>query len=862
MSNQYSNSNKRLISFNWNFRRKLRRIPWGPVIWGMGMMLLGFMYFSEYFGQTEIHQKLNQISANGLPKGFRVNTPYCSIPDMDAFDPSIKKFIKPPPRVICNKGIPPLFKANYTSVGIIPESIGYYNVADLTNLKCCYKAFWRIEPTLNKVDRQYKFSEDCQQINESATIQDEFIKVTCTYLSKEIYKDFFSFVPLKTLLGKTGPISPPKLNVLVMGLDAVSRLNLHRQMPKTVEYLKHIGSVEMLGYNKVADNTFPNLMPVLAGLSEKDLTKACWPNKWSRFDDCDFIWKKYKSKGYVTAFGETSSWMGLFHLEKEGFNRQPTDYAYSYFNTLAESELGNSHPIDVNECVGGRMVHKDFLEYINKFLDTMHNNRLPYFAFFWEVALSHDDVNHVSRGDEDYVQFFRGLYKLGYLQNTALVFLSDHGIRIGDIRKTYQGSLEERLPFVFVALPDWFKSQYLEAYENVRKNAGMLTSPFDLHETLLDLTDLTGLVNRKVLQEPKSSRGVSLFRRISESRDCADAGIVEHWCACLRSKKVDKNSPVVKEVADFVVSYINSLLDSYDLCATLSLEAVLDARLLIHSRHIVNAANRHDHTLILRTSPGKAEFEATVRHDKETNTYSAIGTISRLTLYKDQSACIHDVHLKLYCYCKVNSSILSTARSSFFRKIVYQGSLEKRLPFLFVALPNWFKPQYPEAYENLRKTAGMLTSPFDLHEAAGFIKPYWPVKSQSIARTKEVDRNAGIVEHWCACLRSKKVDKNSPAVKEVADFVVSYINSLLDSLEAVLDARLLTHSRQVVDVANRQDHTLILRTSPGKAEFEATVRHDKETNSYFVVATITDDTHLSQEETKIFSVFLRLCKFG
>ncbi|VEN56508.1 unnamed protein product, partial [Callosobruchus maculatus] len=104
---------------------------------------------------------------------------------MDAFGSSIKKFIKPPPKVVCNKGIPPLFEANHTSVSMIPESIRYYKVADLTKLKCCYKAFWRIEPKSNKVDRQFKFSKDCQQIDESASIKDEFIKVTCMYLDKE-----------------------------------------------------------------------------------------------------------------------------------------------------------------------------------------------------------------------------------------------------------------------------------------------------------------------------------------------------------------------------------------------------------------------------------------------------------------------------------------------------------------------------------------------------------------------------------------------------------------------------------------------------------------------------------------------------
>lgn len=52
----------------------------------------------------------------------------------------------------------------------------------------------------------------------------------------------------------------------MVGVDSVSRLNFHRQFPKTVAILKDkLKSYEMYGYNKVRDNTFINLVPMFLG---------------------------------------------------------------------------------------------------------------------------------------------------------------------------------------------------------------------------------------------------------------------------------------------------------------------------------------------------------------------------------------------------------------------------------------------------------------------------------------------------------------------------------------------------------------------------------------------------------------------
>jgi len=57
------------------------------------------------------------------------------------------------------------------------------------------------------------------------------------------------------------------LNILIIGLDAQSHMNFIRQMPKTYEFLTDtLSGIELLGYNKVGDNTFPNIIPLLTGL--------------------------------------------------------------------------------------------------------------------------------------------------------------------------------------------------------------------------------------------------------------------------------------------------------------------------------------------------------------------------------------------------------------------------------------------------------------------------------------------------------------------------------------------------------------------------------------------------------------------
>lgn len=500
-----------------------------------------------------------------------------------------------------------------------------------------------------------RFAKTCTKFETQTNVTEEFVKVICSLNGKQTMVDYHAFTPIKN---QGVEPDPGKVSVLILGADAVSRLNLHRQMPQTVEFLKNkLNAVEMLGFNKVGDNTFPNLIPVFTGLYEEELVKRCWPTIKSVFDNCSFIWNDFKNLNYTTAFAEDSSWMGIFNYLKYGFRKQPTDYYMRIFNKLAEEDIGSHKWLNANLCIGPRKSLQSLLSYGYKFAMTLKN--VLSFGFFWGTSLTHDYLNLGQQGDLDYKTFLESLYDGGIMNNTVLVFMSDHGIRWGGIRQTYQGYLEERLPFLFVVYPEWFKIKYTTAISNLKKNRHRLTTPFDLHETLLDLTDLTRLKQRSLkkrsfllTERGFLPRGISLFVPVPESRSCKDAGIVDHWCTCHQSEPVATNSSQVERAARYLVQHMNSILSDFtSLCANLTLNKVLNAR-MESTKTNESFAGITDYSLVIETVPGRGLFEATVRFNWNSGEHGIVGSISRINLYGQQSSCIRNYKLRLYCYCR------------------------------------------------------------------------------------------------------------------------------------------------------------------------------------------------------------------
>lgn len=443
------------------------------------------------------------------------------------------------------------------------------------------------------------------------------------------------------------------LSVLLVGIDSISRLNSIRTMPKTTHFLNNHGWVEMKGYNKIADNTYPNLMAALTGIDGDISYEACLPIQLGRLDNCSFIWKKYREGGYITGYAEDEYTISTFNFHKVGFVNPPTDYYLRPYVIAAQRDLKTVDKHSLKYCVGPTTAGERIFNYAEDFAKTFVNQSS--FGLFWTNSFSHNDLNSPNGMDGVIMKFFRNLHEAGVMERSMVVFFSDHGMRFGDVRQTKMGWFEERLPYLWISLPKWFKAKQAKEWRALKENAARLTTPYDLYMTLQHILLLGGIV-----PEMEASSGCpkchSLFKPVDVDRSCDDAAISPHWCVCTVFKSVDINSKIVKSASLFVVRQINAYIsdrkeskeeDARSKCAYLTLDKTLISQVGVSW----DGANTY-YLLFVETLPGRGKFEATVSLEGNSTDFQLHSSISRLDTYAGQSQCIKNTFLKKYCYCK------------------------------------------------------------------------------------------------------------------------------------------------------------------------------------------------------------------
>jgi len=173
------------------------------------------------------------------------------------------------------------------------------------------------------------------------------------------------------------PSYPIHYNVLMMGLDSMSRNAVIRKLPKTYKYLtEHLEAIVLTGYNIVGDGTPQALIPLLTGFTELELpeTRKRMSNALN-VDAYPMIWKEFKQHGYITSFNEDLPNVGTFTYRMTGFNKQPVDHYLRSFYVEAENILSESKP----HCVGHQADHKIMLEYTKQV--NRHSNSLKKLSY-------------------------------------------------------------------------------------------------------------------------------------------------------------------------------------------------------------------------------------------------------------------------------------------------------------------------------------------------------------------------------------------------------------------------------------------------------------------------------------------------
>ncbi|KAH8403376.1 hypothetical protein KR222_011514 [Zaprionus bogoriensis] len=600
-----------------------------------------------------------------ITQAYFIDTPGCRMPYFEVLDDNIAQFMFKPKSFQCRK---PLIRTSDEVLGQLllnlnaSEQWSLYNISDLSGVSCSYAELTRVSETKNDFKPTVPF-ELAPTMQLPADL--EFLLVECSYPEDiVIYRDLHFFAvdkPAKTLgRDKQANETQERLSVMVLGIDSVSHLNFQRQMRRTASYIRrNLSHVEFWGYNKVGDNTFPNLVPLLSGLDDQELNLSCVaPLAKPTYDGCSFIWKRYKQAGYKTIFAEDVAFLGLFNFCRKGFRRPPTDYYLRPVVLEMEKQIAQKKDLNVHLCMGGRRTADVLLEYMRKLVP--HMQRELFFSFFWSVSLTHDYFNSPMLLDAQMAATLQRLHDSGLLNRTLVLLMADHGMRWGSFRKTYQGMMEERQPLLIALYPAWLKQRYPQAVANLELNAKRLTTPFDLHATLLQLLDLRNLQAEQLqrsaeeLADIDSSmpRGISLFLPVPAERNCEQAGIAAHWCTCHQREELPTNDGRVQRAARFLVRLINERLIAHPQCRTLYLNSILQAFIAAPHRKIVKELSSDyavDITLRLQTKPGLGVFESTVRMSSYGSALT--GTISRINLYGSQSYCINDSTLKMFCYC-------------------------------------------------------------------------------------------------------------------------------------------------------------------------------------------------------------------
>ena len=163
-------------------------------------------------------------------------------------------------------------------------------------------------------------------------------------------------------------------------------------------------------------------------------------------------------------------------------------------------------------------------------------------------------------------------------------------------------------------------------------------------------------LNKKSRVQRYGTIGSSPFRWIPKNRTCEEAGIPDEYCICAREKQLSTNDTRVKTAARDLVAYINSdLLGSTinrKVCSPLRLRHILSAQILSLGAHIAQPKGfRVLYRVMVQVMPSNALFEGTVEKDAWNKQGNIVGDVNRINRYGNQSHCVSDKIVQLYCYC-------------------------------------------------------------------------------------------------------------------------------------------------------------------------------------------------------------------
>jgi len=302
----------------------------------------------------------------------------------------------------------------------------------------------------------------------------------------------------------------------------------------------------------------------------------------------------------------------------------------------------------IPNCVGRKHYAEYAYDAALQFTEVYKNQSS--FGMFWTNSFSHNNFALPSSMDARVLEYMRSLNRSGIFEKSIILFFSDHGMRFGQLRKLDSGFLEERMPILYIWLPNWFKAKYPEFADSLQVNRNRLTSPFDIYATLRHILELE--TPRTNLPIPESCSSChSVFFKVDASRSCSEAGVEDHWCTCNSFLNISMSDTNIIEAAKQLINATNSFLAARNLtklCRPLKLSKIQSVQRKIN----VDTKGSESYLIRYEVEPSKALFEASTAWNKKSHRILIdVPDISRLDHYNDLSKCVSDNIAKKFCIC-------------------------------------------------------------------------------------------------------------------------------------------------------------------------------------------------------------------
>ena len=242
-------------------------------------------------------EDIQLVEDKAADKGYLVDTPGCRIERVLPFDDryeETKKFFEKVEPLKCNTGSNALTIFE-NGVLIFDQHLKETKFKDVA--KCSYRSFVWERKNKNGVTwgREIVLSLD-----EPNAINEDFFLVECKSAhGKVLYRNKYKQI-IKKIMESGDPFPERhsghnKMNVLILGVDSISRNTFLRNAPELDSYIReNLGGIMMEGFNKVGDNTAVNIYSMVTG---REFYSDWSTLMFSTWDNLGWIWQKYAKQG-------------------------------------------------------------------------------------------------------------------------------------------------------------------------------------------------------------------------------------------------------------------------------------------------------------------------------------------------------------------------------------------------------------------------------------------------------------------------------------------------------------------------------------------------------------------------------------